>query len=113
MLADCPISTKAAKAARVAIFSTGRNVFRGSRLLVEESIKDRMLEKIAAVGKYMKPGDPLDPATKLGAIVDEIQIERVLGYIRRGQERGDRCVRRFRACDRVGRVLVEPTCSNA
>ena len=36
----------------------------GSRLLVQDSIKDAMLEKIAAVGRSMKPGDPLDPATK-------------------------------------------------
>ena len=88
VLADCPDLDRAATAAAFAIFfNQGEMCSAGSRLLVEASIKDAMLEKIAAVGRDMKPGDPLDPATKLGAIVDETQMKRVLVVHRRRQER--------------------------
>jgi 4-guanidinobutyraldehyde dehydrogenase/NAD-dependent aldehyde dehydrogenase len=111
VMADCPDIDKAAKAAAFAIFfNQGEMCSAGSRLLVEESIKDRMLEKIAAVGKYMKPGDPLDPATKLGAIVDETQMHRVLGYIDAG--RSDGATVAFggsRVRQESGGFFVEPT----
>ena len=88
VLADCPDLDRAATAAAFAIFfNQGEMCSAGSRLLVDASIKDAMLEKIAAVGRDMKPGDPLDPTTKLGAIVDETQMKRVLVLHRCGQER--------------------------
>ena len=99
------------KAAAFAIFfNQGEMCSAGSRLLVEESIKDKMLEKIAAVGKYMKPGDPLDPATKLGAIVDEIQMKRVLGYIDAGKSDGAKVAfGGSRVREETGGFFVEPT----
>ncbi|HTU68213.1 MAG TPA: aldehyde dehydrogenase [Steroidobacteraceae bacterium] len=89
VLADCPDLEKAATAAAYAIFfNQGEMCSAGSRLVVQDSIKDAMLEKIAVVGRQMKPGDPLDPATKLGAIVDETQMKRVLSYIDAGKADG-------------------------
>ncbi|MGH6953827.1 MAG: aldehyde dehydrogenase family protein, partial [Alphaproteobacteria bacterium] len=82
----------------------------GSRLLVESKIKDQVLEKIAAVAKDMQPGDPLDPATRMGAIVDKTQTERVLGYIESGKNEGAELKlggRRVRA--ETGGFYVEPT----
>jgi acyl-CoA reductase-like NAD-dependent aldehyde dehydrogenase len=58
----------------------------------------------------MQPGDPLDPATKLGAIVDEVQMKRVLSYIDAGREDGARVTlggSRVRADS--GGYFVEPT----
>jgi acyl-CoA reductase-like NAD-dependent aldehyde dehydrogenase len=82
----------------------------GSRLLVEESIKDAMLEKIAAVGRTMVPGDPLDPATKLGAIVDETQMKRVLSYIDAGKNDGAKvALGGKRVREDSGGFFVEPT----
>jgi acyl-CoA reductase-like NAD-dependent aldehyde dehydrogenase len=89
VLADCPDLDKAATAAAYAIFfNQGEMCSAGSRLLVQDSIKDAMLEKIAVVGRRMTPGDPLDPATKLGAIVDETQMRRVLSFIDAGRTDG-------------------------
>ena len=70
-----------------------------------------MLEKIAAVGRDMKPGDPLDPATKLGAIVDETQMKRVLVYIDAGKSDGAQRARWVAsACaQESGGFFVEPT----
>jgi acyl-CoA reductase-like NAD-dependent aldehyde dehydrogenase len=111
VMADCPDIDKAAKAAAFAIFfNQGEMCSAGSRLLVEESIKDQMLEKIAAVGKYMKPGDPLDPATKLGAIVDELQMKRVLGFIEAGKSDGATVAfGGSRVRQESGGFFVEPT----
>ncbi len=111
VLADCPDLDKAATAAAYAIFfNQGEMCSAGSRLLVEASVKDAMLEKIAVVGRSMLPGDPLDPATKLGAIVDETQMKRVLSYIDAGKSDGATVAlggNRVRADS--GGFFVEPT----
>jgi 4-guanidinobutyraldehyde dehydrogenase / NAD-dependent aldehyde dehydrogenase len=111
VLADAPDLDKAATAAAYAIFfNQGEMCSAGSRLLVEESIKDELLEKIAAVGRALRPGDPLDPETRLGAIVDETQMKRVLSYIESGRSDGARIAlggSRVRA--ESGGFFVEPT----
>src|SRR5688500_5521671 len=91
VLADAPDLAKSGAAAACGICcSQGESCSAGSRLLVQESIKDAMLEKIAAVGRGMRPGDPRDPATRLGAIVDEALLKRVLSYIEAGRNEGAR-----------------------
>jgi acyl-CoA reductase-like NAD-dependent aldehyde dehydrogenase len=82
---------RAARAAAYAIFfNQGEMCSAGSRLVVHESLKDAVLEEIANVGRDLAPGDPLDPDTKLGAIVDAQQMQRVLGYIDAGRQDGAR-----------------------
>src|SRR4051812_21759585 len=53
----------------------------GSRLLVDRSIRDEFIDKLAARAKKIVPGDPLDPKTRLGAIASKGQLERVLRYV--------------------------------
>jgi aldehyde dehydrogenase (NAD+) len=53
----------------------------GSRLLVDRSIRDEFIDKLAARTKKIVPGDPLDPKTRLGAIASKGQLERVLRYV--------------------------------
>ncbi|HUQ12025.1 MAG TPA: aldehyde dehydrogenase [Steroidobacteraceae bacterium] len=111
VMADAPDLDKAATAAAYAIFfNQGEMCSAGSRLLVDESIKDAMLEKIARVGRTMQPGDPLDPATKLGAIVDETQMQRVLSYIDAGRKDGAKvALGGSRVRTDSGGYFVEPT----
>ncbi|MGH6949094.1 MAG: aldehyde dehydrogenase family protein, partial [Kiloniellales bacterium] len=91
VMADAPDLDAAATAAAWGIFfNQGEVCNAGSRLLVEESIKDRVLEKVMEVGKAIKVGDPLDPATEMGAMVDDTQMSRVLGYIDAGRKEGAR-----------------------
>ena len=115
VLADAPDLDRAATAAAFAIFfNQGEMCSAGSRLLVQDSIKDAMLEKIAAVGREMKPGDPLDPATKLGAIVDETQMRRVLSYIDAGKSDGAKlALGGSRVRQESGGFFVEPTVFDA
>ncbi|MGH8139367.1 MAG: aldehyde dehydrogenase [Steroidobacteraceae bacterium] len=111
VMADYPDLDKAATAAAYAIFDNqGEVCSAGSRLLVQESVKDAVLEKVQAIGRTMQPGDPLDTGTKLGAIVDEIQMKRVLGYIDAGRRDGANV--RFggrRVREDSGGYFVEPT----
>jgi gamma-glutamyl-gamma-aminobutyraldehyde dehydrogenase/4-guanidinobutyraldehyde dehydrogenase/NAD-dependent aldehyde dehydrogenase len=111
VMADYPDLRRAARAAAGAIFyNQGEMCSAGSRLLVQESIREQMLEEIAAVAREMTPGDPLDPATRLGALVDEPQTQRVLDYIESGRSEGARLAiggRRVRQAS--GGCFVEPT----
>ncbi len=111
VLADYPDLDKAAAAAADAIFSNqGEMCSAGSRLLLQEGIKDAVLEKVQALSRKRQPGDPLDPATQLGAIVDETQMKRVLGYIDTGRRDGANI--RFggrRVREDSGGYFIEPT----
>jgi acyl-CoA reductase-like NAD-dependent aldehyde dehydrogenase len=115
VLADYDNLDRAAEAAAGAIFfNQGEMCSAGSRLLVQASIKDALLEKVQAIGRGMQPGDPLDPATKLGAMVDEVQMKRVLGYIEDGRRDGA-SVRMGgkRVRTESGGFFVEPTVFDA
>jgi acyl-CoA reductase-like NAD-dependent aldehyde dehydrogenase len=115
VMADYPDLDKAATAAAYGIFfNQGEMCSAGSRLIVEEKIKDQMLERIAAVAAKLQPGDPLDPGTKLGAIVDEIQMKRVLEYIDAGKNEGARvALGGKRVRQDSGGFFVEPTVFDA
>jgi gamma-glutamyl-gamma-aminobutyraldehyde dehydrogenase/4-guanidinobutyraldehyde dehydrogenase/NAD-dependent aldehyde dehydrogenase len=111
VMPDCGDLDAAATAAAWGIFfNQGEVCNAGSRLLVHESIKDDLLERISAVAERIQPGDPLDPKTRMGAIVDTTQLDRVLGYIETGREEGAELVRGgSRAREESGGYYVEPT----
>src|SRR6266480_4815990 len=111
VLADYPDLDKAASAAADAIFANqGEMCSAGSRLLLQEGIKDAVLEKVQALSRKRPPGDPLDPATQLGAIVDETQMKRVLGYIEAGRRDGASVrVGGRRVREESGGYFIEPT----
>jgi len=60
----------------------------GSRLFVENRVQGEFLEKLVARAKKLQPADPLDPKTRLGAIVSQEQMQTVLGYIETGTKEG-------------------------
>jgi 4-guanidinobutyraldehyde dehydrogenase/NAD-dependent aldehyde dehydrogenase len=111
VMADVADIERAANAAAMGIFfNQGEMCSAASRLIVHESIRDAMLDKIVAIGETMAPGDPLDPSTKLGAIVDQAQMNTVLGYIESGRTGGANLRsggRRVR--EKSGGFFVEPT----
>lgn len=69
-------------------YNGGQCCTAGSRLLVEESVHDELVEKLIARASSFAPGDPLDPKTRMGPLVSEEQLERVLGYIESGLAAG-------------------------
>src|SRR5438132_4597891 len=60
----------------------------GSRLLVDRSIKNEFIDKVAARARKMMPGDPLDPKTRLGAISSKKQLDNDLRYIELAKKEG-------------------------
>jgi acyl-CoA reductase-like NAD-dependent aldehyde dehydrogenase len=89
VLSDAPNLDIAAQRTAFGIwFNQGEVCTAGSRLIVEDTIKDQFLEKVMAIGQKMMPGDPLDPKTQMGAMVDDVQTKRVMGYIEAGQKEG-------------------------
>jgi aldehyde dehydrogenase (NAD+) len=64
----------------------------GSRLFLESKLKDEFTEKLVARASKMRPADPLDPKTRLGAIVSQEQMKTVLGYIEAGKSEGAKVV---------------------
>ena len=60
----------------------------GSRILIQRSIYDKFKEALVAKAEKMVAGDPLDPSTKLGAVVSEAHMEKILSYITLAKEEG-------------------------
>jgi aldehyde dehydrogenase (NAD+) len=61
--------------------ATGQTCVAGSRLLVQESIHDRFVEKVVAMFKTAEMGDPMSPRTQVGPIANKPQLEKILRYI--------------------------------
>jgi len=111
ILADCPdLDRAAATAAGAIFFNQGEMCTAASRLIIEASVRDQVLEKVVAASRTMLPGDPLDPATRMGAIVDEVQTRTVLGYIESGRAEGATVLAGGkRARENTGGCYIEPT----
>ncbi|MGR5175768.1 aldehyde dehydrogenase [Vibrio parahaemolyticus] len=78
----------AATAASAICYNQGEVCTAGSRLLVHSSIKDEFIELVKKYMAKWQPADPLDTDTRVGAIVDAAQYEKVLSYIEIGQSQG-------------------------
>ena len=92
IFADADIAA-AIKGAQGGIFyGKGEVCAAGSRLLVEKSVKDQVVDQLAERAKKLVPGDPFDKATRLGAVVSKKQQETVLGYIEKGKAEGGKVV---------------------
>ncbi len=110
IFADAPdIDFAAGQAAIGVFFNAGQMCTAGSRVLVQASIVDRVLEGIAKVGAKLQPGDPLDPGTKQGALIDRAQFERVMSYIELGKQEATLHAGGAQARADSGGFYVEPT----
>jgi len=111
IMADASNLDEAASSVASGIFyNAGQTCHAGSRVLVDRRIKDDLLERLIAFAEDMPPGDPLDPATQLGTLVDDKQMERVLGYMDVGRREGASvAVGGKRALEESGGFYVEPT----
>jgi acyl-CoA reductase-like NAD-dependent aldehyde dehydrogenase len=115
VMPDCGDLDAAAEAIAWGIFyNQGEVCNAGSRLLVHEDVRERLLERVVDVARGIAPGDPLDPQTRMGAIVDRTQFDRVLGYIASGRSEGARLhLGGNRVREHTGGYYVEPTIFDA
>ena len=83
----------AAMGALAGIFgATGQTCVAGSRLLVQRSVHDRIVERLGERARAVRLGDPLDPATDMGTAANEPQFRRILALIERACAEGARVV---------------------
>jgi gamma-glutamyl-gamma-aminobutyraldehyde dehydrogenase len=92
------------------LFCQGENCSAGSRLIVHEKVKDRLLEKIKPTFRSWKVGDPPETDTKIGAMIEEQHLEKVLSYVDIGKKEGAKLVLGGnRVRPESGGYFVEPT----
>lgn len=89
-------------------FNQGQCCCAGSRLFVEKSIFDKVVEGVAADAKKIKVGPGMDPATQMGPLVSDEQQRRVLSYLESGFSEGAKAVVGGRKLGEKG-YFVEPT----
>jgi acyl-CoA reductase-like NAD-dependent aldehyde dehydrogenase len=104
------IETAAITAADCMFANQGEVCIAPSRLIVERSIHRKVVDIIAEFAKGRQPANPLDPATRLGALVDNRHADRVMDYIESAVSEGARLVTGgHRALEETGGAYVAPT----
>jgi gamma-glutamyl-gamma-aminobutyraldehyde dehydrogenase len=97
-----PLDRVAAQIVQGAFWNMGENCSAVSRLIVHSRVKDALLERIAAHAAEWPMGDPLDPKTRVGALVSKAHFDKVRSYL----DKGDRLV--FGGTTQAG-AFVAPT----
>ena len=88
VFADAELEAAAIGAAAAVFTNSGQLCIAGSRLFVERSIYDEFVHRVADLGRQIKMGSPLDPATQMGPLASAQQLDRVLGYLALGTREG-------------------------
>jgi len=93
-------------------YSAGEVCSNGTRVFVHKNVRAAFLDKLKTRVAAMKIGNPIDPATQVGALISEAHMNKVLGYIERGKAEGAKLLcggQRYVAngCERG--FFVEPT----
>lgn len=88
VFADADLDAAVQGAMRGIFFNQGEVCCAGSRLFVEEKVKDTFLDKFKSYAEKLVVGDPLDPRTQMGAQVSEEQYKKILKYIETGKKEG-------------------------
>jgi 4-(gamma-glutamylamino)butanal dehydrogenase len=88
VFADADLEQAAEMAIFGAFYNQGAVCSANSRLLVQRSVADDFIADLVHRAQVLRPGNPLDPGAKVGAIVDESHTTSVLGFIQRAQQDG-------------------------
>jgi acyl-CoA reductase-like NAD-dependent aldehyde dehydrogenase len=88
VFADANLDKAAAMAAVAVFYNGGQTCTAGTRLIVQDSIMDSFLDKVIEHARGWMPGEPLDPATRMGPMVDQAQFDTVTEYLDIGRSEG-------------------------
>ena len=88
VLADADLDTAIPAVAAGIFKNAGQRCLSGSRLVVEESIADRVENGIAEIADSLTVGNPFDPETQVGAMIDEAAVEAVEAFVERSRADG-------------------------
>jgi acyl-CoA reductase-like NAD-dependent aldehyde dehydrogenase len=88
VFADADLERFATESPYAVFDNAGQDCCARSRILVERSVHEKVVQLFAEATRKVKVGDPLDESTEVGPLVSQKQRERVLDYIGIGQEEG-------------------------
>ncbi|MCB7129096.1 MAG: aldehyde dehydrogenase family protein [Candidatus Brocadiales bacterium] len=88
IFADADIEAAVQGALMGIFFNQGEVCCAGSRLYVEKKIHDKFMDRMVSFASKMRVGDPFNPRTDMGALVSQVQFDKVMGYIEAGKEEG-------------------------
>jgi aldehyde dehydrogenase (NAD+) len=83
-------------------FNQGQVCCAGSRILVQEGVADRLVTKLKGRMETLRVGDPLDKAVDMGAIIAPVQLEKIQGLVRKGEDEGAKLWQPSWSCPREG-----------
>ena len=109
---DCPddLDALASDIVATAFPNQGALCVAGSRLLLQESMKEKLLPKILEQTRQLTPADPLNPDTHFGAIINQDHMNKILGYISSAKEQGaDLLCGGKQIHQETGGYYIEPT----
>ena len=109
---DCEeyLDAVAANVVSTAFPNQGALCVAGTRLLVQDSIRDKLMPKILEHAAAIQPKDPLDPECAFGAMMNEAHMNKVLGYIESGKADGANLIFGGKQIlKETGGFYVEPT----
>ncbi|WP_374633553.1 aldehyde dehydrogenase [Ferrovibrio sp.] len=110
VFADADLAAAAAGVVSGIFAATGQTCIAGSRLLVQNSIKDAFVARLVELGRTARKGDPMQADTNIGPVTTQPQYRKILDYIAVAQQEGARCVLGGGpAQDLPGGQFVEPT----
>jgi len=93
-------------------YSAGEVCSNGTRVFVHQSVHAAFVERLRTRAAAMRVGDPMDPATQVGALISAEHMEKVLGFIARGRAQGARLLTggaRVTSGDLANGCFVAPT----
>jgi acyl-CoA reductase-like NAD-dependent aldehyde dehydrogenase len=85
---DADVEAAVRGAFNAIFYNTGQCCTAGSRLLVHKNVHEQLIQKVVERAQKLAPGDPLDPKTRVGPLISQEQLSRVMGYIDRGNTEG-------------------------
>jgi aldehyde dehydrogenase (NAD+) len=89
---DCDLAAAASGAISGIFAATGQTCIAGSRLLVQNSIKEAFTERLVQLGASAKKGDPMSPETNIGPVTTAPQYQKILDYMDIAKAEGARCI---------------------
>ena len=112
VFADADLDVAAVGAANAVFPNSGQICSAGTRLFVERRIYDEFVERVAVASRALNVGNGLDPATEIGPLVSQAQLDRVVGYLATGHREGARAASggaRLTDAEHASGYYVQPT----
>jgi acyl-CoA reductase-like NAD-dependent aldehyde dehydrogenase len=108
VFADADLDAAADGVAYGVYHNAGQCCISGSRLIVQDSIRDELLERVLDISRRVPFGDPLDARTRVGAMISRAHLDKVEGYVRAGEAAGAEILHGGAALDQSG-LYYAPT----